>query len=56
MGFDGLFFGRLDYQDKILRLNTTNMEFVWRGSPKNLGMYNGAWCQFILQIKKATCN
>ncbi|KAJ8312836.1 hypothetical protein KUTeg_010209 [Tegillarca granosa] len=28
MGFDGLFFGRLDYQDKNLRLNTTNMEFV----------------------------
>ncbi|XP_048762590.2 lysosomal alpha-mannosidase-like isoform X2 [Ostrea edulis] len=36
-GFDGLFFGRLDYQDKDTRLKQNNMEFVWRGSPKNLG-------------------
>lgn len=36
-GFDGLFFGRLDYQDKDNRLKQHNMEFVWRGSPKNLG-------------------
>lgn len=36
-GFDGLFFGRLDYQDKDNRLKQNNMEFVWRGSPKNLG-------------------
>ena len=37
MGFDGLFFGRLDYQDKNHRLNTTTMEMVWHGSPNNLG-------------------
>ncbi|XP_061174982.1 lysosomal alpha-mannosidase-like [Saccostrea echinata] len=36
-GFDGLFFGRLDYQDKDTRVKQNNMEFVWRGSPKNLG-------------------
>lgn len=36
MGFDGLFFGRLDYQDKDQRLNTTTMEMVWHGSPNNL--------------------
>lgn len=38
-GFDGLFFGRLDYQDKDNRLKQHNMEFVWRGSPKNLGKF-----------------
>ncbi|KAM3925843.1 lysosomal alpha-mannosidase [Leptodactylus fuscus] len=32
MGFDGLFLGRLDYQDKINRMNTKNMEMIWRGS------------------------
>ncbi|XP_052778477.1 lysosomal alpha-mannosidase-like [Mya arenaria] len=36
-GFDGLFFGRLDYQDKNHRLNTTTMEMLWHGSPDNLG-------------------
>ncbi|XP_005095526.1 lysosomal alpha-mannosidase [Aplysia californica] len=36
-GFDGLFFGRLDYQDKDKRQKTKTMEHVWRGSPKNLG-------------------
>lgn len=50
MGFDGLFIGRLDHADKDVRLNQTNMEFVWRGSPNNLGedaqlftgvLYNG---------------
>ncbi|ESO84761.1 hypothetical protein LOTGIDRAFT_207233 [Lottia gigantea] len=37
MGFDGLFFGRLDYQDKDNRLNKKTMEMIWKGSPKNLG-------------------
>ncbi|KAK7113101.1 lysosomal alpha-mannosidase-like [Littorina saxatilis] len=36
-GFDSLFFGRLDYQDKDLRQNRTTMEMIWRGSPDNLG-------------------
>lgn len=36
-GFDGLFFGRLDYQDKAKREETKTMEFVWEASPKNLG-------------------
>ena len=31
-GFDGLFFGRLDYQDKRKREKTKTMELVWRGS------------------------
>ncbi|XP_041364286.1 lysosomal alpha-mannosidase-like [Gigantopelta aegis] len=36
-GFDALFFGRLHYQDKAKRLNTTTLEMVWHGSPQNLG-------------------
>ncbi|XP_059158646.1 lysosomal alpha-mannosidase-like isoform X2 [Physella acuta] len=36
-GFDGYFFGRLDYQDKDKRQKDKTMEFVWRGSPNNLG-------------------
>ncbi|RUS70932.1 hypothetical protein EGW08_021308 [Elysia chlorotica] len=36
-GFDGLFFGRLDYQDKEQREKDKTMEFVWEASPNNLG-------------------
>lgn len=36
MYFDGLFFGRLDYQDKDLRLQTKTMEHIWEASA-NLG-------------------
>lgn len=32
MGFDGFFFGRLDYQDKVNRENSKRMEMIWRGS------------------------
>ncbi|XP_029772977.1 lysosomal alpha-mannosidase isoform X1 [Suricata suricatta] len=32
MGFDGFFFGRLDYQDKQLRKEKLEMEQVWRAS------------------------
>ena len=31
MGFDGLFFGRLDYADKEKRMKERRMEMVWRG-------------------------
>ena len=31
MGFDGLFFGRLDYADKEKRLKEKTMEMVWKG-------------------------
>lgn len=33
MGFDGLFFGRIDYQDKELRERTQTLEMVWKSSP-----------------------
>ncbi|XP_022199948.2 lysosomal alpha-mannosidase isoform X2 [Nilaparvata lugens] len=36
-GFDGLLFGRLDYQDKATRVLNKHMEMVWQGSPTNLG-------------------
>ena len=29
MGFDGLFFGRLDYADKEKRMETNTMEMIW---------------------------
>uniref|UniRef100_A0A452DNI4 Lysosomal alpha-mannosidase n=1 Tax=Capra hircus TaxID=9925 RepID=A0A452DNI4_CAPHI len=32
MGFDGFFFGRLDYQDKKVRETALQMEQVWRAS------------------------
>ncbi|XP_054394464.2 lysosomal alpha-mannosidase isoform X11 [Pongo abelii] len=32
MGFDGFFFGRLDYQDKWVRMQKLEMEQVWRAS------------------------
>ncbi|XP_039626448.1 lysosomal alpha-mannosidase [Polypterus senegalus] len=32
MGFDGFFFGRLDYQDKMARMKQKEMELMWRGS------------------------
>jgi hypothetical protein len=36
MGFDGLFFGRADYQDLNERHNAKTMEMVWKASA-NLG-------------------
>ncbi|RWS28463.1 lysosomal alpha-mannosidase-like protein [Leptotrombidium deliense] len=33
IGFDGLFLGRIDYQDKYLRESTKTMEFIWKSSP-----------------------
>lgn len=37
MGYDGLFFGRVDYQDKFNRVIIKFMEMVWQGSFNNLG-------------------
>ena len=36
MGFDGLFFGRLDYADKDKRSKEKSMEMIWEAS-KSLG-------------------
>jgi lysosomal alpha-mannosidase len=32
MGFDGLFFGRVDYQDYAQRNATKTMEMIWKAS------------------------
>lgn len=32
-GFSSLFFGRIDYQDRALRENTSSLEMIWRASP-----------------------
>jgi hypothetical protein len=36
MGFDGMFFGRADYEDYDKRNRTKTMEMVWKASA-NLG-------------------
>ncbi|XP_065865581.1 probable alpha-mannosidase At5g13980 [Euphorbia lathyris] len=36
LGFDSLFFGRIDYQDRAKRKNKKSLEVVWEGS-KSLG-------------------
>lgn len=33
VGFNGLFFGRIDYQDLANRINRSEAEFIWRASP-----------------------
>ena len=69
MSFDGFFFGRIDYEDKTLRLEQKRMELVWRGS-RNLGqdsdifasvLYNGynppeGFCYDLLCEGQATFN
>ena len=32
IGFDGVFFARLDYADKEVRRNNKTMELIWQGS------------------------
>ncbi|XP_053440988.1 lysosomal alpha-mannosidase isoform X2 [Nycticebus coucang] len=45
MGFDGFFFGRLDYQDKLEREKKLEMEHVWRAStslkPPTANLFTG---------------
>lgn len=38
MGFDGVFHGRIDYEDHITRENSKTMEMIWRPDP-SLGEY-----------------
>jgi len=33
MAFDGMFLGRIDYQDKQLRERTRTLEMIWKASP-----------------------
>jgi hypothetical protein len=52
MGFDGLFFGRADYEDLQRRNTTKTMEMVWKASANlgNLKIINFT-LNLILQIK-----
>lgn len=43
MGFDGLFFGRVDIQDYAHRNSTKTMEMIWKGSA-NLGGSSSEFC------------
>lgn len=58
LGFDSLFFARIDYQDRDKRLREKTLEVVWRGS-KSLGsssqvrgfhIYDPFYPQFDLMI------
>lgn len=46
MGYDGMFFARLDWQDKGNRMNTKTPEMIWHGSanldPKHSDLFTGA--------------
>ena len=45
MGFDGLFFGRLDWADKHKRLQEKSMEMMWEASEslgKSSWLFTGA--------------
>ena len=46
MGFDSLFFARMDYQDRAKRKIDKTLEVVWRGS-KSLGSSSQVWCAHI---------
>ena len=37
MGFDALFFARIDYKDKEKRMKTKELEWIWRPSSETLG-------------------
>jgi hypothetical protein len=56
MGFDGLLFGRLDYQDKLNRLQTKTAEMVWKGSAslgKILALFSSLLCEYKeLKVRK----
>jgi lysosomal alpha-mannosidase len=45
-GFEALFFGRIDYQDRALRQNQSNLEHIWRGSP-SVGSSGQTWTDVI---------
>lgn len=45
MGYDGLFLGRIDYQDKANRLKKMTAEMVWQASEalgRNADIFTGA--------------
>lgn len=53
MGYDGFFFGRLDYQDKGRRMRDKELELLWRASeslsPPMADLFTGKHAQFLFQ-------
>lgn len=45
LGFDSLFFGRIDYQDHAIRSKEKRLEFIWRGSSSlsNADIFTGVF-------------
>lgn len=50
MGYDALFFARLDYQDKVFRVADKTTEMIWRAS-SNLGKNTQFWIGKILSVE-----
>jgi lysosomal alpha-mannosidase len=50
MGYDGLFFGRLDYADKRKRMADKTMEMLWQGST-SLGKFLSSYA-----VPKINCS
>ena len=46
VGFDSLFFARIDYEDRRLRKASRAMEFVWQASP-SLGPRSRVWTSVL---------
>ena len=46
MGFDSVYFARLDYQEHAERLKNKTLEFIWRGNdayPETTDLFTGAF-------------
>lgn len=52
MGFDGLFVGRIDYEDKINREINRNMEMLWHSSD-SLGSKSDLFTTVLYNTYKA---
>ena len=53
LGFDGLFLGRIDYQDKNGRLNNQTAEMIWRTSANdNCKITKNIFISFYLYLPK----
>ncbi|XP_026811581.1 lysosomal alpha-mannosidase-like isoform X3 [Rhopalosiphum maidis] len=51
-GYDGLFFGRLDFEDKIQRLTNKTAEMIWQSSP-NIGSSADLYTQVLYNYYSA---
>lgn len=53
VGFDSLFFGRIDYQDRAKRKGEKSLEVVWQGS-KSFGssaqVFDSKWFAFMSML------